>query len=95
MLSVFRAVSLLEGISFLVILSVTLGFISRDYVFMLGMTHGVLFLLYLVLSLTVANKQGWPVWGWLLLLLAAFVPLAFVPVELSLRKRQQPAPLVS
>ncbi len=86
MLSIFRSLSVLEGLSYLVILSVTLGVISRDYVFMLGMTHGVLFLLYLLFSLLVSNKQGWPVWGWLLLFGAALVPLAFLPVEWYLRK---------
>jgi integral membrane protein len=58
-LNAFRAVSLLEGLSYLLILSVTLGMISREFVFTLGMTHGVLFMLYLVLSLVVAQKQQW------------------------------------
>ena len=48
MLRFFRALSIVEGLSFLVILSVTLGMVSREYVFAIGMAHGVLFLLYLV-----------------------------------------------
>ena len=93
MLSIFRALSVLEGLSYLVILSVTLGVIGREYVFMLGMTHGALFLLYLVFSLLVSSKQGWPVWGWLLLLIASLLPFAFVPVEWYLRKQVSAEPV--
>ena len=86
MLAVFRSVSLLEGLSYLVILSVTFGLIGREHVFTLGMGYGVLFLLYLVLSLLISSRQGWPLWRWLMLFVASLVPLAFVPGELYLRK---------
>lgn len=86
MLNSFRIISLLEGLSFLTILSVTLGVISRDYVFSLGMLHGILFMLYLVFSLMVSGKQGWGLNVWLPLFLAAFIPFAFIPVELYLKK---------
>ena len=88
MLKAFRIISLLEGVSYLIILSVTLGLISRDYVFMLGMTHGVLFMLYMALSLLVSSKQNWSVVTWLALFLAAVVPFAFIPVEVFLRKTE-------
>ena len=88
-LNLFRAASLAEGLSFLVILSVSLGLISRDYVFMIGMTHGVLFLVYMVLSLWVSNSRNWSVMVWLLIFLAAVVPFAFIGVELFLRREEQ------
>lgn len=86
MLKLFRISSLLEGVSYLVILCVTLGVISRDFVYVLGMTHGVLFMLYFVLSLAASHKQGWSVITWLLVLLASLIPFAFIPVELFVRK---------
>ncbi|MDM7858141.1 DUF3817 domain-containing protein [Thiopseudomonas acetoxidans] len=86
MLNFFRITSLTEGISYLLILCVTLGFIGREFVYTLGMTHGALFILYLVLSLLAAYKQSWSLGIWLLMLLAAFIPFAFVPVELFLQK---------
>lgn len=89
MFNLFRAASVAEGLSFLVILSVSLGIISRDYVFMLGMTHGVLFLVYMVLSLWVSNSRNWSVIVWLLIFLAAVVPFAFIGVELFLRREEQ------
>lgn len=89
MLNVFRAISLLEGLSYLLILSVTLGVISRDFVFFLGMGHGVLFTLYLLFSLIVSGKKEWSVGVWLLLFLASLVPFAFIPVEMFLKKAGQ------
>ncbi len=86
MLNTFRFISLLEGISFLTILSVTLGLISRDYVYNIGMLHGILFMLYLIMSLIVSGKEGWPLKIWLPLFFAAFIPFAFIPVEMYLKK---------
>ncbi len=90
MLNVFRTISLLEGLSYLLILSVTLGLISREYVFFFGMGHGILFVLYLLFSLIVSSKEGWSVTGWLMLFLASLVPFAFIPVETYLRKTDKP-----
>ncbi|PCK07311.1 MAG: hypothetical protein COA42_14910 [Alteromonadaceae bacterium] len=85
MLNVFRIISLLEGLSYLIILGVTLGVIGRDYVSPLGMLHGVLFILYLVLSLMVSGKEKWSLVLWLPLFFASLVPFAFILVELYLR----------
>jgi len=87
MLKSFRVISLLEGLSYLVILSVTLGFISREYVSILGITHGVLFIAYFLMSLQVSHKQSWSVFVWLLVLCAAVVPFAFIGVDLYLQKQ--------
>lgn len=86
MLKFFRIASLLEGISFLLILCVSFDVISREFVYVLGMGHGILFLIYFVLSLLASHKQGWSVVVWLLTLLAAIIPFAFVLVEVFLKK---------
>ena len=86
MLSFFRILSLLEGISFLLILSVSLEFISRDYVYFLGMTHGVLFMAYLIVLMVVTYKQTWSILIWLLMFIAAFAPFAFLGAEVFLKK---------
>jgi len=88
----FRLVSILEGLSYLVILSVTLGFIGREWVASLGMTHGILFIVYLILSLIVSGKKGWSILGWLALFLASIIPFAFILVELYLQKTEQSNP---
>ena len=84
----FRAISIAEGVSYLVILSVTLDLISRDYVFSLGITHGALFLVYMLLSLSVSHQQGWPVIKWLAFFLAAICPFAFIAVEFYFQRSQ-------
>ncbi len=85
-MKLFRLVSIFEGFSYLLILSVTLGLISRDFVFQLGIGHGVLFIAYLMLSLHASHKRGWSVIVWLLVFLASLVPFAFIAVELFIRK---------
>ncbi|GGY56467.1 hypothetical protein GCM10011297_31590 [Bacterioplanes sanyensis] len=85
----FRLASLLEGLSYLVILCVTLGLISRDFVYVLGMGHGVLFMVYVALSFYAAHKMRWSLITWLLIFLAALVPFAFIGVELFLRRQVQ------
>ncbi|MCR8923786.1 DUF3817 domain-containing protein [Dasania sp. GY-MA-18] len=86
MLKLFRIASLVEGFSYLLILCVTLGFISREFVYFLGMGHGVLFLLYVALSALASHRQNWSVFVWLMVLLAAVVPFAFIPVEIFIKK---------
>ena len=88
MLTTFRFIGILEGCSYLVILSVTFGIIGRDYVYPLGMLHGLLFMLYLVFSLIVGAKKNWSLIVWLLVFFASLVPFAFIPVEIYLRKLQ-------
>lgn len=86
LINTFRVVSLLEGFSYLAILSVSLGLLDRSFVFQLGMLHGVLFLTYMIVSLVVCSKQNWSLTIWLPLFLASLVPFAFIPVEMYLRK---------
>jgi integral membrane protein len=86
---IFRITSLLEGLSYIAILSVTLGFISRDFVSSIGMTHGILFMAYVMFSLQVSHKQNWSTITWLLVFIASLIPFAFIPVEMFLRKEQE------
>lgn len=89
MLTFFRIASLLEGSSYLLILSVSLGFISREFVQSIGMGHGILFLGYVVFLMLASHKQNWSVLILGLMFLAAFVPFAFLIVEFFLRKEHQ------
>lgn len=95
MFKFFRAISILEGCSYLAILSVTLGFVSRDFVSVLGMTHGILFMFYLMLALAVANKKEWSIVTLFLLFLASVVPFAFIAVELFLSRQLAKSNLAS
>jgi integral membrane protein len=86
MLKYFRIISIVEGLSFLAILCVTVGIIGREFVSYLGMFHGVLFILYIALSFVVVEKKGWSILSWIGLFLASIIPFAFIVIELFLRK---------
>ena len=86
MVNFFRILSVIEGISYLIILCVSFGIIGREHVYFLGMTHGVLFLLYFVFSFIVSHKLSWSVVIWLLIFLASIIPFAFVLVEVFIKK---------
>ena len=92
---IFRLISLFEGVSYLLILGVSLGLISRDFVFLLGSVHGALFVAYLATSLFVSHKQNWSILIWLLVFLASIVPFAFIAVELFLRQELKKNPLAN
>jgi len=86
MLKIFRGISLLEGISYLLILCVTLNIISRDFVQVLGMGHGVLFMIYIVFAFLTWHKKKWSLVAFMLILLASLIPFAFIAVEMFLQK---------
>ncbi len=78
----FRLVALLEAVSYLALLAATIvhrGFDGPDLVSVLGPIHGILFLVYLVLTLLVREEQGWTAWQTIIVIVAAAVPFgAFV-----------------
>ena len=78
MLNNFRIISLIEGLSFLVLLFVAMplkyywGY--PEAVSMVGMTHGLLFVAYLLLASVVGQRQGWSVGPTFLVVLAGTLP---------------------
>jgi integral membrane protein len=63
MKNIFRIVSLLEGISYLLLLFIAtpIKYMQGDatYVKMLGMPHGILFMLYVVLAFMLKKEMNW------------------------------------
>ena len=89
MLKSFRAISVLEGLSFITLLFVTYVLGNRDYLFLLGMTHGLLFMLYVVMAMVVSHKETWSLPFFLLVFFAAVIPFAFVGLEFHFRKHEE------
>lgn len=93
MLSLFRKVSLLEGLSLVLLLFVAMPLKYQlgqpQYVAVVGMTHGILFLLYLLLSVITSHKARWSVGFWLLTLLCSIVPFAFIWLDGKLKQSQE------
>ena len=76
-LSRFRLVAFLEGCSFLLFavtmpLKYMMGMPKPNYI--VGMAHGVLFLLYLVLLLQVSTEYKWPFKKIFLAFIASLIP---------------------
>ena len=78
MIPIFKIVSYLEGISFLAILFVTMPlkylFASPEPNKLIGMIHGILFLLYIVLAILVKNEKHWNWKTTTIVLLCSIVP---------------------
>ena len=63
MKNVFRLISFLEGISYLLLLfiAVPIKYLQGDasYVKIIGMPHGILFVSYIVLAIVIQNQMKW------------------------------------
>jgi integral membrane protein len=60
---IFRIVSILEGVSYLLLLFIAtpIKYLQGDasYVKILGMPHGILFMLYVVLAFMLKKEMNW------------------------------------
>lgn len=94
MLKFFRMLSLVEGFSLLTLLFVAMPAkyqFGYDFVWQVGMTHGLLWLSYFMLSLLVSHKQNWSVMFWLLVLLSSVTPFACFFLDAKLKREPVPA----
>jgi integral membrane protein len=78
MKNAFRIISYLEGISYLLLLFVAVPikyFGNNDsYVKMLGMPHGVLFLIYIILAFLLKPELKWNNKTFFIVLIASVIP---------------------
>ncbi|MFD2828147.1 DUF3817 domain-containing protein [Leeuwenhoekiella polynyae] len=78
MIKAFQIISILEGISLLLILFVTMplkyGFDNHGPNQVIGMAHGLLFLTYVVLAILVKYELNWNFKTLLIVLLCSIIP---------------------
>tara|TARA_B110001454_G_C12709586_1_gene430159 strand:+ start:1414 stop:1686 length:273 start_codon:yes stop_codon:yes gene_type:complete len=78
MKSIFRVVSFLEGVSYLLLMSLGLYYKyalnDPSFVKMFGMPHGILFMLYIVLAIMIKKEMNWNVKTLGIVLLASILP---------------------
>ena len=78
MVKLFRIISFLEGSSYILLLfiAVPIKYILKNsfYVNLLGMPHGILFLLYIFAALILHYKFKWHIKKLTLILLASIIP---------------------
>ena len=74
----FRIVAFLEGVSYILLMTFGLYFkyqLNDDtYVKLLGMPHGILFILYIVLAFLLRKKENWNLLNFAIILFASLVP---------------------
>lgn len=74
----FKIVALLEGISYILLLFIAtpIKYLANDpqYVKLLGMPHGILFMAYVVMAVLLAPKLKWDGKTLLIVLAASVIP---------------------
>jgi integral membrane protein len=87
MLRIFKNVAILEGISYLVLFANMLLIkpsnieLYKSLLYPIGMTHGVLFIGYILLTALLKNSQEWNSKTSLIILGASLLPFATFYVE--------------
>lgn len=85
MKNVFRIISFLEGVSYLLLLliAVPIKYFQGDayYVKILGMPHGILFMLYIVLAIVLTKQMKWNLKSLGIVLLASILPFGTFYVD--------------
>lgn len=91
MLTSFRILSLIEGLSLIVLLFIAMPAryqFGHDLVWPVGMTHGLLWMSFFCLALVVSHRQNWSVMAWLGALLCSVLPFGFVVLDRRLKREQ-------
>lgn len=77
-INIFRTISFLEGVSYILLLfvAVPLKYLAEEaqLVKFLGMPHGVLFVLYVMLALIIRSKMKWGFGATIFVLVASLLP---------------------
>ena len=91
-LNIFRIVALLEGVSYILLLFIAtpIKYLLDDpqYVKLLGMPHGMLFVAYIALAVLFKKQFSWNTKTFLIVLFASIIPFGTFYVE---RKFLKPA----
>ena len=89
MLKFFRLLSLVEGLSLITLLFIAMPAkyqFGHDFVWPVGMAHGVLWLAFVLGSLVVSHLQRWSVLAWLLALVCSVLPFGFILLDRRLKR---------
>ena len=82
--NIFRIIAILEGVSYVLLLIATpIKYLldNEQYVKALGMPHGVLFILYIVLAFFIQKKMKWDNKKLIIVMLASVVPFGTFYVD--------------
>ncbi|WP_100611601.1 DUF3817 domain-containing protein [Confluentibacter lentus] len=92
LLNIFRVVAFLEGVSYILLLFIAtpIKYFGNDpqYVKLLGMPHGLLFISYVVLAIMLKGELKWTSKQFAIILLASIIPFGTFYVEKAYLKHQ-------
>ena len=85
MKSLFRIIALLEGVSYILLMTFGLYFKYQlndaTYVKLLGMPHGVLFILYILIAFFLRKQEQWSFINFGIILFASLIPFGTFYVD--------------
>ena len=87
MLKIFKITAILEGISYLALFSNMLFIkptnldLYKSLLFPIGMSHGLLFVAYVLLAILLKSAQKWDFKTFMLILIASVIPFGTFYVE--------------
>lgn len=77
-INIFRITALLEGVSYILLLFIAtpIKYLLNEpqYVKLLGMPHGILFIGYIIMAFMLKNERNWNTKQFAEILLAAIIP---------------------
>jgi integral membrane protein len=83
--SIFRIVAFLEGLSYILLLFIAtpVKYLADDpqYVKLLGMPHGILFMVYIILAFMLKQENNWFKENFKMVLLASIIPFGTFYLE--------------
>ena len=75
---IFRIIAFLEGVSYLLLLFIAMPIKylidNENYVKILGMPHGLLFILYVLTALLIRKEKKWSLINLFIVLVASLIP---------------------
>ncbi len=91
LLSIFRITALLEGVSYILLLFIAtpIKYLYEDpqYVKILGMPHGILFMSYVVLAILISSDMKWTTKTLWIVLVASIVPFGTFYIDKKYLKK--------
>lgn len=92
LLPTFRIVALLEGLSYILLLFIAtpIKYLADDpqYVKLLGMPHGILFMAYIVIAIFISKDMKWTNRTLWVILIASVIPFGTFYIDKNYLKSQ-------
>lgn len=93
MVNIYRVTAFLEGVSYILLLfvAVPIKYLLNEalYVKVLGMPHGILFILYILFSIIAKIKYNWNFRKFLVISIASLVPFGSFYIDKKYLKKLQ------